>query len=418
MTITSPMTMSMPTLGLRRLVVLALAVITLAACDSGLDPDSEPEAPGAFFVATYLPTDGALTGSSFFQATALDEGATLSNANAYETTPFAYTFVRGDAAIVTQHNFGEQVIRYVRGDDESLRETGRFSAPAGSGPYNVVWASDTKAYLSLHFAGKLLVFNPQTMTVTGEIDLTALDIARNPDNPDDTNPDPTVMAVHAGKLYVALWQVTTSFLTADGTDLAVFDVATDDFERVISDPRMSTPGRIGYNESMFVDDAGDLYVHGIASFGFVPGQRTGFLRVRAGQDRFDPDYFFDLTGLTTGLPGERVTYFAGFQYAGGGDVYGQIEVPGLFSSPPDYARDRNYQPVRVNLQEQSLEVLPLPPGNGYSAAVALDGDDVLFGLAAEAGSGIYRYDRATGQASTTPFVRTTGTPSCIARLDD
>ncbi len=403
---------------LKRLILAAAALVTLPAC--GDDPTTpEPTEPGTFFVATYLPTDAPLTGSSFFQSTDLDleDGSTLSNADAFETTPFAYTYVRGNSVIVTQHNFGNQVIRYELDSGGRLVEAGRFSAPSGSGPYNVVWASDTKAYLSLHFAGRILVFDPQTMTVTDEIDLTTLGIARNPDNPDDRNPDPGVMAVHQGKLYVALWQVTTSFFTAEGSDVAVFDVATDEFERVISDPRMSTPGRIGYNESMFVDESGDLYVHGIASFGFVPGQRSGFLRIRNGASEFDPNYFFDLTEVTTTLPGGRVTYFAGLRYAGNGELYGQIEVPGLFSSPPDYVRDRNYQPVRLNMATRTLEVLPVPPGNGYSAGVALEGNRVLFGLAAEAGSGIYAYDRVSGEGSSQPLIRTTGVPSSIARLE-
>lgn len=410
--------MSFFSLHTRRLAALVLALgVSLTACDSEVEPEPVDDA-GTFFVATYLDAGGPLTGSSFFQAAALEDGTTLTNANAFETTPFAYTFVRGNDVVVTSHYFGDQVVRYTRPPGGGLVEAGRFSAPAGSGAFNVVWASDTKAYLTLHLAGKVLVFNPQTMAATGEIDLTTLGIARNPANPEDRNPDPAVMAIRDGKLYVSLWQTTTSFFSAEGTDLAVFDVATDAFERVISDPRMTTPGRPGYNESMVVDEAGDLYVHGIASFGFVPGQRTGWLRVRRGATAFDPTYFFDLTALQTSLPGGRVTYLAGMQYAGGGDVYGQIEVPGLFSNPPDYVRDRNYQPVRLNLQRQTLDVLPLPAGNGYSAAVALDGDRVLFGLTANAGTGIYAYDRRTSQGTPEPVVRTVGGPSRIVAFEN
>ena len=396
-----------------------LAAILIAGCcfTNCTNDDTEPSRPGEYFIATYLPTDAPLTGSSFLHTGAIENGSTLSSADALEATPFAYTFVNGNEVIVTSYYLGDQVIRYTRTADGRLQEAGRFTAPASSGPMNVLYANSSKAYLSLSSVGKILIFNPQTMTISGEIDLNQLDIARNPVNPEDTNPDPAVMAIRDGKLYVSLWQVTNSFFSADGTDIAVFDSSTDTFEGVISDPRMATPGRAGYNESMFVDEAGDLYIHGIASFGFVPGQKTGFLRIRKGESRFDPDYFFDLTSLSTSLPGSRVTYFAGLQYAGEGEVFGQIEVPGLFSSPPDYVNDRNYQPVKVNLLDKTLEVLPLPAGNGYSAAVSVEEDRVLFGLSAQSGSGIFSYDRKSGEGTATPVVKTNGSPSNIKRLN-
>jgi hypothetical protein len=391
--------------------LLCACTATLAACSDDATGPAD-DAGGSFLLATYLPTEGPLTGSSFFQATELDQ-TDISNANAFETTPFAYTFVFGNDVIVTQHVLGDEVVRYVRGADGRLAEAGRLTVPGGSGAYNVVYASPTKAYLALQNVGRIVVFDPQTMRQTGAIDLTTLGIARNPANPEDRNPDPTVMAIRDGKLYVALWQVTTSFLSADGADVAVFDVATDRFESVTSDPRAATPGRPGYNESMFVDEKGDLYVSCIASFGFVPGQRGGLLRIRRGQTTFDPSYFFDLAAAGAGVPGGRADYFNGLLYTGGGTAYGTVQASGLFSDPPDFVRDRAYPVVRLDLAARTLEVLPLPRGNGYSTAVARVGDRILFGLAADAGTGFYAYDTRTGEGGTTPVIRTVGSPSAL-----
>jgi hypothetical protein len=73
----------------------------------------------------------------------------------------------------------------------------------------------------------------------------------------------------------ALQQLVTGFSSASGADVAVFDLATDSLERVIHDYRATGPGRFGYNQTMFLDEAGDLYVYCIASYGFEPGQSPG-----------------------------------------------------------------------------------------------------------------------------------------------
>jgi hypothetical protein len=382
--------------------------------------DSGPTGPGAaqgdLLLVTSIPDQTGVNGSSFIQTAGLDRDQ-IGNADAHEQTFYPYASIHGNTVIVTQHSYGDQAIRYQRGADGRLVETGRLSLPPGGFGAGVAFASATKAYVAMTFAGRILIINPQTMTQTGEIDLTTLGIARNPANPNDRNPEPAALIVHNGKLHVGLQQLVTAYSSADGTDIAIIDVATDQFEQVVHDPRSAGPGRYGDNATMFVDELGDLYVYCVASFGFVPGQKAGLLRIRSGETGFDPDYFINLTDASVDVPGGRIGLLNGFAYGGDGFVYGIAELPTLASNPPQYATDRNFQPVRVRLDTGAVEALPIPRSNGIARGLTIHEGRVLFGLATATGVGVYSYDPVTRQASAAPVLRTSGDPTIVMSFD-
>jgi len=222
-----------------------------------------------------------------------------------------------------------------------------------------------------------------------------------------------VLAIRDGKLYVALQQLVTGFVSADGTDWAVFDGATNAFERVIHDDRATGAGRFGYNQTMFVDEAGDFYIYAIASFGFVPGQTSGILRIRRSEAEFDPSYFIDLTHAAVAVPGGRIGLLNGIGCGGNGMLYAMAQVPTLQSNPPNYALDRAFQAIRITLATGRIDVLPLPLNNGNATDVAFRDNRVLFGLSTVAAAGIFAYDPATNQASGTPLVTTVGDPTLV-----
>jgi hypothetical protein len=393
------------------------AAVALAACSDGAAPDGPSEETPNLLLLTSVPDPGGSTGSAFIQTASLDQG-TVSNADAFEQVFFAYVSIHGQDVIVSQGLGGDQAVRYVRGEDGRLTEGGRMNLPAGGFGASAVFASATEAYLPLVYAGKILIFNPQTMTATGEIDLTTLDIARNPSNPDDRNPEPAVVAIRDGKVYVALQQLVTGFNSAEGADVAVFDQATKAFEGVIHDDRATGPGRYGYNQTMFVDEAGDLYVYCIASFGFVPGQIAGILRIRRGESQFDPSYFVDLSNSEVDVAGGRIGLFNGIGYGGSGALYAMAHVPPLQSNPPDYATDRAFQAIRITLATGQIDVLPLPLNNGLATGITFLDGQVLFGLSTATGVGVYTYDPATGQASSDPVLTTVGDPTLVIAFED
>ena len=239
---------------LRFILLVFVASTFLVGCDSDSN-EPEPVPTPNLIIANGVPDQSGQDGSTFIQAIS-SQTPSVTNANAIEQTFFAYTHVRGREVIVTPNTQSDVATRYIVGEDGLLNQTGQLTLPAGGFSANVVWASDTRAFVSLIFAGQIIEFNPQTMTETAVIDLTTLGIARNPANPDDTNPEPGVMLLRDGKLYVALQQFFAPFANADGVDIAVFDINTLAFEQVISTELSGGPGRYGYNQTMFVDEAG------------------------------------------------------------------------------------------------------------------------------------------------------------------
>jgi hypothetical protein len=403
--------------GGRPLHVLVLAAVVAVA---GACSDSGPTGPGGsaggdLLLITSVVDQSGLDGSSFVQTIGLDR-TNVNNSDAFEQPFRPYPTVHGNDVWMLQHLVGDQLVRYTRGSDGRLSEHGRMSLPPGSAGIGIVIVSPTKAYVSLMFAGKILIFNPQTMAATGEIDLTTLGIARNPSNAADNNPEPGVLVLRAGKLFVGLQQLVTGFASADGADLAVIDVATDTFEKVIHDPRTAGPGNYGFRNSMFVDEAGDLYVYCVASFGFAPGQKAGILRIPNGSTEFDPTFFISFEDAAVDVPGGRVSLLGGMVYGGNGYVYAGAAVPALESNPPDYARDRNFQPIRIHLASGQIEALPLPRSNGIASGVTLHEGRILFGLSTVSGVGIYSYDPATNQASGGPVVTTVGDPTHVVAM--
>ena len=390
--------------------LLFVFLFSLVGCSDSPSGPSVDVGSGDFLLITSVPNESGSDGASFIQTVTLDQPQ-VGNTEAFEQTFRPYPYVYGNDVIILQGGYGDQVVRYVRGGGGTLTEAGRMSLPPGSFGAGVAYASTTKAYIALTYAGKILIFNPQTMTATGEIDLTTHGIARNPPNPDDLNPEPVLLAIRDGKLFVTLHQAVTGFTSANGADIAIIDVSTDQFEKVIHDARSASPGVFGFNQSFFVDERGDIYVYCVASYGFVPGQEGGILRIRSGQTEFDPSYFVNLATATVDVPGGRIGFMALPAYDGNGQLYGIAEVPALASNPPNYAEDRNFQAVRVTLSSGQVSVLPLPPSNGIGTGVAIHDDQVVFGLSTATGVGLYTYNPMTGQTSATPVVTTTGDPT-------
>lgn len=396
----------------------ALPALFLALAVGCSDSPSGPgeDQGGDFLLITSVANEAGSDGSSFVQTIGLGQSS-VDNSGAFEQSFRPYPFVNGNDVVLLQGQAGDQAFRYERASDGQLSEAGVLSLPPGSAASGVAFASATKAYIALTFTGKILIFNPQTMTATGEIDLTTLGIARNPSNPSDVNPEPVLMVIRDGKLFVTLHQLVTGFASADGADIAVIDVATDSYEKVIQDPRTATCGPFGSYESVFVDENGDLYVYCAASYGFVPGQEHGFLRILSGQTEFDSSYFLNLSAAAPSVPGEQISVINAPVYAGGGQVYAMAEVPALRPNPPNYARDLFYQAVRLDLATEQVTVLPLPVARPIGSGLEFHEGQVIFGISTATGVGLYTYDPVSGDVSDAPIVNTAGDPSYLIAFD-
>jgi len=296
------------------------------------------------------------------------------------------------------------VLRFDRSGGQDLVQSGRLEIP-GAYPYGVTIANNHKAYISYQHLGQIGVINLDTMTETKRIDLAPYALGEG-----DNNPEPANSILRDGKLYVALLQEISAFNPHPGAHVVIIDTAADTVIKAISDPRTLSIDGGGTTGSPFMDEKGDLYFYGYGLWGFSTAL-DGFLRIRKGEDEFDPTYFFSIKDKTIpDVPGNNASYLYIRTYWGKGVIYGFLNIPANTSNPPDYVNDRNYQPFRIDLYNQVFEKVDLPPTTGWSTCLTRFGDLVVWGMNTAKGTGYFTLDPKTGKTSPTPVVTTTGAP--------
>ncbi|RPE05486.1 hypothetical protein EGT74_24180 [Chitinophaga lutea] len=336
---------------------------------------------------------------------------TYNNANARQVVSYALAQVYGNDVYLIEARSGDKVKKYTRNMDGTLQEAGSLVMPAASFPYCIAFESAVKAYVSLGNTGKIAVINPATMTQTGLIDLTPYALG-------DASPDPGVMVYKNGRLYVACLQTSDGYTSMHPAQVLVIDVAGNYGITSITDNRATYAGNASSSGSMFFTENGDLYVLCMSSWGFVPGQKCGFLRIKNGDTKFDPAYFFNISDyVVANIPGSHLDYLHRVEYAGNGIVYATGNIPKLMSNPPDYVKDKTFGAFRADLQNKVLTKLDIPYSNGYAACVLPYENKVYYGMSTNTGVGIFSFDPATNTTSVGPVVSAQGDPSILCAFE-
>ena len=246
-------------------VLLLLMSITMLFSACSKDPETKPITTdpevkvGDILVYTMLMNPGGQTGSGWMQLADGVSPKKLTNKNAvqvgYGMMPVCngndvYTFpafgAQGDENVVTK--WGRSGTK--------LTKTATMPIPLNSVPRHISFVNATKAYL-ISLIGKLFIFNPQTMELTGEIDLSSYAA------PGLAVPMFGSPFVHNGRLYVTLNQTDMTFqpATEPQIELAVINTQTDKVERVIYEKASGIGiGAYTYGQQTFIDEKGDMYL--------------------------------------------------------------------------------------------------------------------------------------------------------------
>jgi hypothetical protein len=321
--------------------------------------------------------------TAFLVAANSDQDMQIGNENGVEiNTGLGVHTYNGKFYTSGTYTYGSSNIAKYRLEGKIFTKEGEFSAGERGQAGSIMFVDDSKAYVPLLNQPELLIFNPTTMEITGSIDLSAYALGEG-----DTNPNASTGVIRDGKFFLGLAQfdTTSTVYCQGGASVLVIDVATDVIEKHIQDDRACMTGWI-LKEDVFVDELGDIYVNNMAAFGFYPDFKAGYLRIKAGETEFDPDYFFSITDLDLPeVPGGKVTWLWGGVYAGDGIVYGNLWVPALSSNPPDYVNDKNFLAYKLDLRNQMVTAVDVPPTTGFSALQTMYDDKVLFGRTTDAG---------------------------------
>lgn len=288
----------------------------------------------------------------------------------------------------------------------SSHPVGSLSFPGSPNVVEIIFANDTKAYaVTCASRGQLIVFNPSTMSVTKEIDL-------SPYAEGDKDPDGGNGLVRDGKLFLPLNQAKSmKEILATPAQVAVIDVATDKVEKVIKDDRATSLGMVGHT-SPVMDEAGNIYFHtgprAAMMCQFMPGKgyKDGLLRIKKGETDFDKGFYMSLQ-TTDGA--EVGSYGMSMIYGGNGKIYTFLYKPSLVKDPNDqtYIVNKCYVPYEIDVNKKTGRILPMPASCGWAAnAIIKVGNSIYFGEHTDNGIGFYRYDMATGKGSMQPSVKT------------
>jgi hypothetical protein len=386
--------------------IALVSSLTLSSCDN---PDDNPNAGlNKLVIGTNITTSNPVIGYVGTHRDLTESNFTNTRSRQFAQYPYV-TVYKNDVFVMPSISGDDVIHKYTRKDDGSLAEAGSITAPPASAPLATVVESDTKAYCSLYKSGKILVFNPASMQSITTIDLTSYALGG------DGNPDPSIMALRNGKLYVACTQTSNGFTSDHPVQILIIDLNNNYAVTSATDSRSTWAGSINEQQSIFFDESGDLYIFCVASYGFGGSdQKSGFLRIKNSETTFDATYFFNVSDLSIdGIPNNKVDYLQKMRYAGGGIVYSTGNIYSLASNPPDYVEDKTYGSFKVNLINKTIEKLNVPYSNGYAASVCLFDGKVLFGISGASGVGIYTFDPATSQVSTSPVVNTQGDPHVI-----
>lgn len=406
---------------MKKKLILFTALVALV-CGCNKDENDNPfVSEGNLLVGTNVSNADGMSGVSYLQA--INDGFPISIDNR-EALPIPFMTVpqviEDDIYILpsSYEASDNKVVKYKYANGNINVSSGlSMQLPPVSQANSIVVVSPTKGYLSMAGLGKIMVFNPQTMTEIDQIDLTKYAIG-------DQNPDLGVMILRENLLFVALSQMVGGYNAAPDrakSDVVIINTETDTPIKMITESTkgFSMPSRSVDKYSMFMDENDDIYISCLGTWGQLPGHKAGLLRIKKGETEFDSSYGFAITGATvegyTGLS----SYIASIRYVGNGIAYGYVVIPALYEAG-DNTGMTSFPNVAVKIDIYKQEVKPiagLDPSNGYGLVVSTYKDDeILIANSSKKKVGIYTFDISTGKVSVEPAISTVGNTYCLEYL--
>lgn len=388
--------------------VLSMVIVS---CDSDDNDDNgTPVADkGEIAIVTALVNPDGQSGSNYLQLIGDISSKNYDNSSAFQSDLYDQFVMIDDDIYVLPLTSSDIISRYSRGESNELSKTGQLTLDANSMPTSIVVKNGTKGYVALMGRPTIIIFNPETMEKTGEIDIADYGVT-------DGNPDATQMIIRDNILYVALNQMVGGFFpSADRpkTDVLLVNTETDEVIKMITEENtgMSQPTRPQEPKQIFMDENKDIYIVCQAGFGLVdlPGHKFGILRIKNGETDFDDGYSFNLTDAAIEGESNKASSLQFVQYTGNGKLYANATIPTYWSNPPEPLTDRICLPTEIDLYTKTVKSLGLPRSNGY-CSVGLYNDKVVFGLSTDTEDGFFTYDLNTGEVSSSAVIKTTGAP--------
>ena len=307
--------------------LLSVGILSLfAACS-----DDNEAAPGSEFLTEgFVITGQSASGTANVFAAYFEELPSGDIDLVSSATSYSFFRVRGvKDGFMYGNSTGEDpgLTKFsIDAETQNIVEIDEFALDGNPG--NIIFLDDERAIVPT-FAGRgrIIIFNPETMSRTGEIDLSqATDL---PD--DDTNSitgliyNKTVNKIY-GIFYTDI-DATAQFYDADAIYVEVIDATTLQWEKTIVHQNAEYAIFRGETNAV-VDESGNTYIVAQGQYGldnnFGPaspvGSRPQILKINANSE-FDESYAFNPIN-TLGFENNFFQLFTSMVYAGNNKAYG------------------------------------------------------------------------------------------------
>ncbi len=387
-----------------------LSGFCLISCDDNDEPDGGDDAAKILIETTIKNPDGA-SGSSYIQLIPDFSQQSLNNKNSIQVGFDAGIKIYGNDVYVFPE-FGkdgtQELVKYTYNGTKLLTKTASLQLPPMSGAYNMVKATEEKAYAPLYNLGKVMIFNPKTMVKTGEIDLAEYAT-------DDNNPDPAYPFIRDGLLYIPLDQVGPNWMPnheKKQVDVIIIDTQTDKVMKLISEKAsgMTFPTRPFLENMIFTDENNDLYITCAGGFGMDPRlAETGLVCIRSGQTEFDASASWEMSQLTIEGTSYKVGAMTNVKYIGNGKLCAWVAIPELINENPYTAKYS--MAVIADMKAKTVkQIQGIPMSDGHSIFIETYKNQVVFGVYGDTQAGFFTYNASSGEVSSGPVIATTGNP--------
>ncbi|MDF2697020.1 MAG: hypothetical protein K0S65_5403, partial [Labilithrix sp.] len=261
------------------------------------NPDGGASTPTTYVLGSVvIDTEGKRT--TYVQSAKSIDNASFTNANALEVAGNGVLLTSGSSLFV---GLAEEPtwVRYSVDANGKFTETGRLSFLN----YGISYMDFANAIVDGETAVSVLtgpkvavLWNTQTMTITGEVDLSSL--AR-----EGWELEAWTTTAYNGKVYIpGRWADWTAGRIRPGVSLTILDPKTKTFVTA-EDDRCTSGGRIvfdaqgyGYVMADGRSYSAQMYAHAASQ----PAPTNCLLRIAPGQTTFEKDYFFTIPSLTGG----------------------------------------------------------------------------------------------------------------------
>lgn len=373
------------------LLTSLILLLSLNSCDDSDNPTPEADGTPRYFLALSLPAIDAYP----FHVVADVESDTADIDNSQEIPDLPY-----NVPVTTQPGFiflnsAEKLTKYSVDEEGILQDEGSVANLGISGGPVFEFLDDNRLLISTgprqaadgNFDYQIINTTSMTEESTGTI---ALPVDEN------SLAIPSLYILKDDKIFVPYIHSDENSVAYNEATVAIYDAGTLDFDTLITDSRTSSLGYSVVSSHGFAEN-GDLYITSCNSDYWAVNESlpSGILRIKAGEEAFDPDYFFNLTEKFDG------NHTGGMLYVGNNKAIVQVFRSDLITEYGDYQNGFVIEYHLVDLATEATEQLDVPLSKYPRKALELldNGKAVIMANTENEGNALYIYDPQSNSVS-------------------